>query len=307
MWKKDIPKGLKGVAAAASRGAQVLAEHRSSLEAVEEAVSLMEDNSIFNAGRGSALTYAGTVEMDAAIMEGRSLSAGAVALVRNVKNPIQLARLVMEKTDHVLIVGENAERLARDYGLPTANPITSKRHNLWLKLKKHHGAPQTRWFRKNVKLLEEHPDLFSADTVGAIAVDAKGNFAAAASTGGVMMKIPGRVGDTPVIGAGLYADNLAGAATVTGVGEVAVRMGLSERVCLMMERGLAANRAASAAVRGASERLRGEAGAIAIDRRGRIAAVHNTPYMPWAYSIAKSRKVGAFRKGRILAPVSWPH
>jgi beta-aspartyl-peptidase (threonine type) len=302
-WRKHIRRGLAGVSAATSAGVEILRCRGSALDAVERAVLLMEDNPVFNAGKGSSLTVAGTVEMDAAIMDGRDLSAGAVALLHKVKNPIRLARLVMEKTDHVLLAGEKAEELATAFSLPLANPETAYRRSLLLKLKKDNTDPRASWIEKNRKLLAQHPELLRKDTVGAVAVDNENNFAAAASTGGPTMKLPGRIGDTPQIGSGLYSDNRVGAATVTGLGEVAVRLVLSKTVCSLMESGLTAQAAAVRAVETASKRLRGEAGVIAIDCNGRVAAVHNTPLMPWAFSTTRMNRPKTHPYGKIVAPV----
>ena len=296
-------RGLLGVSAAASHGMDVLRRSGSALDAVEAAVLVMEDNPVFNAGKGSSLTLTGTVEMDAAIMNGRDLSAGAVALIHRVKNPIRLARIVMEKTDHVLLAGEKAEQLGIAFMLPQANPVTASRRQMLLRLKKGRRDQRFDWVEKNTNLLNEHPQLLRTDTVGAVALDNKGNFAVAASTGGPMMKLPGRIGDTPQIGSGLYADNLVGAATATGLGEVAIRLALAKTVCSHMESGLTARAAATRAVEAASRRLRGEAGIIAIDRVGHVAAVHNTPLMPWAFSNVKMNKPRARKKGKIAFPV----
>jgi beta-aspartyl-peptidase (threonine type) len=137
--------------------------------------------------------------------------------------------------------------------------------------------------------------------VGAVAVDADGNFAAASSTGGVMLKLPGRIGDTPQIGCGLYCDNSSGAATVTGVGEVAIRLAMSKEVCLLMEHGRSASQAATLSVKKASTRLNGPAGVIAIDLNGRVAAVHNTAFMPWALSNSKTHKLRSGARGKVVA------
>jgi len=300
-WKSDIRSALIGVRRSASIGSRVLMDGGSALDAVESAVSVLEDDPVFNAGKGSSLTFNGTVEMDAAIMDGRDLSAGAVALVRKVKNPVQLARLVMEKTDHVLLAGRTAERLARAYSLPVTNPITPKRRRMLLKLKRGPLDTRSAWVRKNPILLRSNPEIIKHDTVGAVALDAKGNFAAAASTGGTTMKLPGRIGDTAQIGSGVYSDNRCGAATVTGWGEVAIRLTLSRAVCLSMETGLPASRAAALSVRMASKRLKGEAGVIAIDRHGRLAAVHNTPYMPWAFWATGMHTPRATSRGKMVA------
>jgi beta-aspartyl-peptidase (threonine type) len=302
-WKRDIRKALIGVRRAATVGADALSAGGSALDAVEAAVSAMEDDSIFNAGKGSALTISGTVEMDAAIMDGIDLSAGAVALVRKVKNPVRLARLVMEKTDHVFVAGQTAEKLARAYSLPLTDPITPRRRRMLLEMMKGSRGARMAWVQRNPTLLRRHPEIIKHDTVGALALDTDGNFAAASSTGGTTMKLPGRIGDTPQIGSGLYSDNRSGAATVTGVGEIAVRLTLSKAVCTLMERGLRASKAAELMVRTASERLNGEAGVIAIDRHGRIAAVHNTPYMPWAFWSHEMHTPRATSRGKIVARV----
>jgi beta-aspartyl-peptidase (threonine type) len=299
-WGKAVHEGVLGVRKAASSGGEILKADGSALDAVTAAVKVMEDNPVFNAGLGTSLTVRGTAEMDAAIMDGRDLSAGAVALVRRVKNPIQLARLVMENTDHVVLSGAMAERLAEVFHLPKRNPVTEQRMKMLRQLKSGVGRQRFRWAKKNPRLLEAHPEILG-DTVGAVAVDFRNDFAAASSTGGVMMKLPGRIGDTPQIGSGLYADNLAGAATVTGIGEIAIRLTLSKTVCLLMEQGMPAEQAAKKAVRSASQRLNGAAGVIAIDRKGSVAAVHNTPYMPWALAYANSDERIAKARGKIVA------
>ncbi len=296
-WQQYMGQGLKGVSKSASVGAEILRRDGSALDAVEAAVCVLEDNPVFNAGKGSAFTVNGTVQMDAGIMDGRDLSAGAVALVQSVKNPVHLARLVMEKTDHVLLAGESAERLGKSFSLPRMDPVTAARRKLFIELKKDTGT-KLKWWRNNPKLLREHPEVGCSDTVGALAVDNRGNFAAASSTGGVMLKLPGRIGDTPQIGCGVYADNRSGAATATGWGEIAVRLVLSKATCSLMERGLPAPRAATIGVQDASRRLKGDAGLLAIDRKGRIAAVHNTQTMPWAYSTSKMKKAHASPYGK---------
>ena len=302
-WRKDIRRALKGISNAASSGCSVLAHGGTAVDAVETAVSVMEDDPVFNAGKGSSLTVTGMVEMDAAIMDGRDLSAGAVALVRAVKNPIRLARIVMEHSDHVLLAGETAEKLAKAFSLPSSNPVTSERRKLLMKYMK--GLPDARfaWIRRNSKLVEEHPEILRNDTVGAAAIDEDGNFAAAASTGGIHMKLPGRIGDTPLIGAGLYCDNRAGAATATGTGEVAIRLVISRWVCMLMEQGASASLAAAIAIKAASVRLKGSAGVIAIDRQRRIGAVHNTPYMPFAFSTTKMSRPKTSPHGTITSPL----
>jgi beta-aspartyl-peptidase (threonine type) len=300
-WRRDIAAARVGVERATAEGLAILAGRGCALDAVESAVSTLEDDPLFNAGRGSALTCAGTVEMDASIMDGRDLSAGAVALVRRVKNPVRLARVVMEKTDHVLVAGATAERLGKAFGLPSTDPITARRRRALVMVRRASGKGRVPWLKRNRYLLRNHPGLLLHDTVGAVAVDTEGNFAAAASTGGMAMKLPGRIGDTPLIGAGLYADNGAGAATATGWGEVAVKLSLSRVVCAMMEKGSSAAKAGAACVTMASTRLQGNAGMIAIDRKLRIAAVHNTSFMPWAFGTDRSRTPRAYTHGKKIA------
>ena len=302
-WRSDIRLARIGVQEAAQEGSRLLASGGSALDAVERAVSVMEDDPIFNAGRGSALTCMGTVEMDAAIMDGRQLSAGAVAMVRRVKNPVQLARLVMENTDHVLLAGPTAERLAKAFHLPSTNPMTTKRLKALRKMKALSAKGKVPWLKRNQMLLKQDREMLLHDTVGALALDVHGNFAAAASTGGMAMKLPGRIGDTPQIGSGVYADNKSGSATATGWGEIAVKLALSKSVCTMTENGLSAPKAAERCIRMASRRLHGHAGIIAIDHRGGIAAVHNTAYMPWAYSTSLMEEARAYARGRVVERV----
>ena len=300
-WRSDIRLARVGVEKAAREGCRVLSNGGCALDAVEAAVSAMEDDPIFNAGTGSALTCLGTVEMDAAIMDGRNLSAGAVTLVRRVKNPVRLARVVMENTDHVLLAGLTPERLATAFHLPSSNPVTAKRRRSLAKAKRAAGRGRVAWLKKNADLVRQRRRVLGHDTVGAVAMDANGDFASAASTGGLEMKLPGRIGDTPLIGAGIYSDNKSGATTVTGWGEIAVRLGLSRVMCLLMENGMPAPKAAVKCVRLASSRLRGHAGVIALDRRGRIAAVHNTAYMPWAFAVDSVQSLRAYDRGRRVA------
>jgi beta-aspartyl-peptidase (threonine type) len=300
-WRSEIRLARIGVKNAAREGSQVLADGGCALDAVETAVSAMEDDPVFNAGKGSALTCIGTVEMEAAIMDGRQLSAGAVALVRCVKNPIRLARIVMENTDHVLVAGKTAERLAKAFHLPSTDPVTGKRRQALERVRRASAMGRVPWMNRNNFLVREHPEMLGHDTVGAVAVDADGNFASAASTGGMVMKLPGRIGDTPLIGSGIYSDNRAGAVTVTGWGEIAVKLGLSRIMCMMMEKDTSAPKAAETCVRMASRRLHGHAGVIAIDRRDRIAAVHNTTYMPWAYATGSMKRPRAYTRGKTIA------
>ncbi len=238
----------------------------------------MENNPLFNAGTGSALNLLGRIETDAAIMDGRTLRGGAVALLTGIRNPIKAARIVMDETEHVLIAGRPAERLALANGLQKGNRRVPRRVRAWrealnqLKTKKRKGPSE-----KTLSLFLKH----RGDTVGALALDARGNLAAGDSTGGVTLKLPGRVGDSPIIGAGLYADNNSGAATATGLGEQAMRLVISKTACDLM-RLQPAPKAARAVIRLATKKVGNGTGIITLDRAGRFGVAHNTRHLCWA-------------------------
>jgi beta-aspartyl-peptidase (threonine type) len=205
-------------------GRKLLQDGNESLQVVEEVARAMEDNPLFNAGKGAAFNNQGEHELDASIMDGRTLSCGAVAGVRTVKNPISLARLVMQRTEHVLLVGAGAEQLAEDMNVPLVNPdyfYTPRLRKLWAS-----GNSSN----------PPRPDLgLSRGTVGVVALDKQGNLAAATSTGGTSFKMPGRVGDSPIIGAGTYAKNGVGAISCTGRGEEFIRHNVAHTVAALIE------------------------------------------------------------------------
>ncbi len=264
------------------------------LDAVEAAVRVMEDSPLFNAGTGSSLNYIGEVEMDASIMDGRTLRAGAVACVRRVKNPVSLARLVMEKTPHVLLTGEWAEKLAREAGLELADLKTERALRRWRRAMEKAGEYGFTWALSIRKLLEEYPGL--TGTVGAVAVDSQGNVAAATSTGGLILRLPGRIGDTPLIGCGTYAD-LAGGCSATGIGEAAIRACLAKSVVGFMEQKLSPRLAASAALEYMKRRTGLDCGVICLNSLGEHAAVHTTPYMLWGFGDVERGVVEASTAG----------
>lgn len=257
-------KALMDILAA---GYQILQRGGASLDAVERTVQLLEDNELFNAGRGSVLTASETVEMDAALMDGRNRRAGAVAAVRRIKNPIKAARAVMEKSSHVLLAGSGADAFAADQGLEMADAlyfITPQRHE---ELRKAHGLIQ-------LGQDGEHPG-----TVGAVARDADGHLAAATSTGGTTNKLPGRVGDTPLIGSGTWADDATCAVSCTGDGELFIRTALAHEVdALVRLAGMDLQEACAGALK-RMEELGGSGGCIAVDRTGKVALTSNTPGM----------------------------
>ena len=277
-----LEKGLRGVRRAVEEGFEELSKGGSALDAVELAVAHMEDDPVFNAGVGSALTISGEVEAEASIMDGSTLSAGAVALVRNVKNPVKLARLVMEKTDHVFLLGHVVEELARAWGLEEAELRTHERVELWKKALRKLEAGEIGHLRRLPRLLKEHPWLLGG-TVGAVALDEEGRLAAATSTGGLMLKLPGRIGDTPQIGAGTYADRW-GACSGTGIGEVAIKLGLARMACIFMRVGLGAREAAQACMGLVLQEFPwAPMGVITLDKKGQIGAAHTSERMCWAY------------------------
>jgi beta-aspartyl-peptidase (threonine type) len=286
-WPKSKQAaGLSGVREAATRGFRVLQNGGSSIQAVEAAVMEMEDNPVFNAGRGSTLNLVGEVEADAGIMDGKTRLGAGVALLRRTKNPISLARLVMEKTDHALLAGKSAEKLGEAFGLPKANLKIPERVYQWKQAKRRLEKGVFGNFSRNLKLIRGKGQSILGDTVGALAIDQRGDLAAADSTGGVSLKLPGRIGDSPILGAGLYADSRIGAATATSVGEIAMRFVVSKLACDAM-RALTAQQAASQTVRKVTKIAGRGLGIVTLDRKGRYGVAHNTPHLCWA-SVAKN-------------------
>jgi beta-aspartyl-peptidase (threonine type) len=268
----DLDKNREGsiratLAEVLESGAQALAAGAASLDVVEEAVRRLEDSPLFNAGKGSVFNAHGEHELDASIMDGRSLNAGAVASVRNIKNPVALARWVMERSPHVFLQGAGAGAFALDQGMPLVGPDYFWTEDRWQALKDarlRSGAKQPR-------------DL---GTVGAAALDRQGNLAAATSTGGVTNKLPGRIGDSAVIGAGTYASNASCAVSCTGQGEFFIRATIARDICALVEY---ADNELRAAVTTVIEKrlgeLGGRGGAIAVARDGEIACAFNTELM----------------------------
>ncbi len=276
----DIPnelvKGhLKGCREAALKGMEILKRGGKALDAVESSVNSMEDNDVFDAGVGSFLNAEGEVEMDAIIMDGGTLEFGAVAAVKNIKNPISLARAVMEKTEHVMLVGEGANKFAVKIGFKTCRTedlIVRRELERFKEIKK--------------KLKFETREVFTDEhlgTVGAVAMDLNGNLAAGTSTGGVPNKMPGRVGDTAIVGCGAYADNCSGAVSTTGWGESIMKVTLAKTTCMFLEKGFNAQEAAEKAVKHLEKRVGGYGGVIVVDSKGNIGLAYNTPRMAYAY------------------------
>jgi len=285
MTRADQSEYEAGLAAALDAGVAILAAGGSALDAVEAAVVVLEDDPHFNAGRGSVFTYDGAIELDASIMDGRERAAGAVTGLTTVRNPVRLARAVMEHSPHVFLGGEGAEAFARERGLETVDPawFATEERRRQLDIIKARGG-----FDAEVKY----------GTVGAVARDQQGHVAAATSTGGLTGKRWGRIGDSPVIGAGNYADDRACAVSATGAGEFFIRAGVAHEICSRMRLlGESAQAAADAVIAEVGE-LGGDGGVIVAAADGSTAFSFNTSGMYRGRADSQGlREVAIFKSG----------
>jgi beta-aspartyl-peptidase (threonine type) len=278
-----------GVLRAVEMGYGLLMRGASALDAVEAAVTVLEDDETFDAGRGSFLTRDGRVQLDALLMDGRTLRAGGVACVERLKNPIQAARLVLERSPHVYFVGAGAETFAQEQGMKLID-------NAELVLERERERLAVAQAREKAGIPDPTfagPQLpaDSHDTVGAVALDAGGNLAAATSTGGTLNKAPGRVGDSSLIGCGGYADNRSAAASLTGWGEPIMKLVLGKWAVDRAPR-LGPEQAAQDAIAYLHARLQGHGGIILLGPDGRFGIAHNTPRMAWAVCNQKGVRAG---------------
>ncbi len=266
---------------AIDKGSSVLSKGGTALDAVETVISILEDSPLFNAGKGAVFTAEGTNELDASIMEGKTLNAGAVAGVKHIKNPISLARLVMEKSPHVLLSGEGAEAFAEEQGIELVENkyfFTQDRWNYYQKVKEEK-------MKKETAEIVFNPDR-KFGTVGCVALDKNGNLAAGTSTGGMTFKRFGRIGDSPIIGAGTYANNNTCAISCTGHGEYFIRNVVAYDISALMEyKGLSLNKAAEKVVLDKLVKAGGDGGIIGIDKYGNIAMPFNTKSMFRGFSL----------------------
>ncbi len=276
-----IERAKNGVKEAAEAAYNALLSGASALDACEIGVKSLEDNPVFNAGTGAVLTLDGRCELDAAIMVGSTYSAGAVGGVENIKNPISLARKIMEETDHVLLVGEGAKKFANLMGFEEYDPITEERRSEWKELRKKLLLGESYKWHKINELIRRFPELLEG-TVGCVVLDDKGEIVAGTSTGGVFLKLLGRVGDTPMIGAGTYTTPFAGA-SATGIGEGIMRVVLAKTVTDFIQMGVPPDMASQAGIRMLTERVGLSAGVIALDREGNVGFSKNTENMPVAF------------------------
>ena len=286
----DIPDALVaphrvGVQRALMVGMSVLNDGGSSVEAVEAAIMVMEDDETFDAGVGSFLNLSGEVELDASIMDGKAFRAGAVAAVQNIRNPIKLARTVMEESENVLLVGKGAVRFAKEHGIKTCSQdelITEREIQRWREWQtKSPGSARDAFRKKKI------PN----DTVGAVALDKNGAIASGTSTGGTPNKFPGRVGDSPIIGAGTYADNAVGGVSTTGWGEAMIKVVMAKTVIDIMDRN--GNDPALATLEGMKileRKAQGYGGIIALNMDGDVGIAYNTPRMARGYMTSELRE-----------------
>jgi beta-aspartyl-peptidase (threonine type) len=272
---------LAVVTAAAEAGRRVLAAGGGCLDAVTAAVVVLEDDRHTNAGTGSVLNIDGEAEMDAGVMIGAGLRTGNVAALRRVKNPVLIARAVMEQSDHVLLSGAGAERFARALGHPDYDPVIPERREGWRRAREGMERQGDYYLAQLRDFLASHAE-FPQGTVGAVALDAQGRLAAATSTGGVTLKLPGRIGDSPVPGAGNYATP-AGGASATGKGELMLRFLTTRAVCERLAAGEAAQRAVEQVLAQMAATVGSEAGIIAVDGTGGVGVAHLTAAMPHAF------------------------
>jgi len=264
-------------------GHAILARGGTSLDAVQAAIVILEDSPNFNAGKGAVFTRDGKNELDAAIMDGRTLAAGAVAGLHHIKNPVLLARRVMENSPHVMMVGDGAEEFARQQGFEMIPPSYFRTEQSWQELQRH---------------LASEKGSGKKGTVGAVALDQSGNLAAGTSTGGLTGKRWGRVGDVPIIGAGTYANNRSCAVSATGVGEFFIRNVVAHSICTLVElRGMSIEEAADAVVIRLLGEQKGEGGVIAMDRNGAFTGTFNSQGMLRGH-------VGA--DGKATVWLAWP-
>ena len=276
--RRLTPAQATCLADALAAGYAILARGGPALTAVESTIGLLEQSGLFNAGRGANRQLDGVQRMDASIMEGADLKAGAVASIEGILHPITAARLVMEDTNHVLLVGPPATRFAQHCQLEQLPRVRLPRRSSGLSPRPSLAATQTiRLYRGMLKSQRTQKDQHG--TVGAVALDRSGTVAAGASTGGIDSMLPGRVGDSPLIGCGVYADNQSGAVSMTGMGEGIIRLAIAKTICDHLAMGKSPAVAARQVLRMLVSRIQGSAGALVLSPDGRFAIRHVTPHM----------------------------
>jgi beta-aspartyl-peptidase (threonine type) len=288
---------LNGVNNALAAGWRVLERGGSALDAVEEAVVIMEDDETFDAGRGSFLNRDGKVQLDALIMDGSALLTGGVGCVERLRNPVRAARKILSESPHVYFVAEGAERFAAEHGIALCNneDLVIPRE---VERLRQYQATQTDSKADGNDLFAPAADdpTISHDTVGAVALDRNGNIAAATSTGGTLNKAPGRLGDSSLIGCGCYANNESAAVSTTGWGEPIMKLVLAKWTADRIQAGNLPEWSAQEAMNYLKQRLNGHGGIIVLNPSGHIGIAHNTPRMAWAYQTVKRKEAGVERE-----------
>ena len=299
---------LRGVTNARAAGWRVLEQGGSALDAVEEAVVIMEDDETFDAGRGSFLNRDGKVQLDALIMDGATLRTGGVGCVERLRNPVRAARKILSESPHVYFVAEGAERFAAEHGIELCRNEDLIIPREVERLREYQAKFPTSRAKDAREMGHPQPDgndLFapaahdpsiSHDTVGAVALDRNGNIAAATSTGGTLNKAPGRLGDSSLIGCGCYASNESAAVSTTGWGEPIMKLVLAKWTADRISAGNLPEWSAMEAMNYLKQRLNGHGGIIVLNPEGHIGIAHNTPRMAWAYKTVKKEEAGVVRE-----------
>jgi beta-aspartyl-peptidase (threonine type) len=302
---------INGVRNALAAGWSVLERGGAALDAVEEAVVIMEDDDTFDAGRGSFLNRDGKVQLDALIMDGATLRAGGVGCVERVRNPVRTARKILSESPHVYFVAEGAERFATEHGVELCRNedlVIAREVERLREYQAKIPASRAKDAREtgHPDSSQDGNDLFapaiSHDTVGAVALDSAGNIAAATSTGGTLNKAPGRLGDSSLIGCGCYADNLSAAVSTTGWGEPIMKLVLAKWTADRVSAGNLPEWAAQEAMNYLKQRLNGHGGIIVLNAQGQVGIAHNTPRMAWACKTEKKEEAGISRGDSGLEP-----
>ena len=284
---------IHGVTNALAAGWRVLERGGAALDAVEEAVVIMEDDETFDAGRGSFLNRDGKVQLDALIMDGATLRAGGVGCVERLRNPVRAARKILSESPHVYFVGEGAEKFAAQHGIPLCQneDLVIPREVERLRDYQAEAARRPPSQHGNDLFAPSSDDVtISHDTVGAVALDRNGNIAAATSTGGTLNKAPGRLGDSSLIGCGCYANNESAAVSTTGWGEPIMKLVLAKWTADRIQAGNLPEWSAQEAMNYLKQRLNGHGGIIVLNPEGHIGIAHNTPRMAWAYKTVNKKK-----------------
>ena len=287
---------IRGTTAAVAAGRDILEAGGSALDAAVTAAVMLENNPIFNAGTGAVLNFDGFVEFDACVMVSANAQIGAVSGLQRVKNPILVARQVMEETDHVMLTGDGATRFARVMGHADFDPITPERLADWQDKKQKLAVAMDTDGKGAMKIrnfLKSHPE-YAGGTIGAIALDSNGVLCACTSTGGVTMKLVGRVGDTPLPGCGTYASRFA-ASSATGTGEYVIRALATRQISDNVEKGMSLQASIAAVLDGLGRDFDADVGFIGIDAKGNAVGAHRTPHMPHAWFSGTSKILAKMR------------